>query len=186
MLRIRFALIAGTVAVAAAVPASADWYNTHYGWHSAYHANHMWPEPYPHLEREAVKSPFAYMEMRGWQRYNLLGPHHFEEDQSRLNPAGMLRVKSIMANSPAQFRAVYVERSTDPAVTSGRIDAVQQGIVSLNLDGPLPSVQASEMVVEGWSSEYVDAVGRKFNASIPSPRLPGGGGGAGASSSGGQ
>jgi hypothetical protein len=28
------------------------------------------------------------------------------------------------------------------------------------------------MVVEGWSSEYVDAVGRKYYQSIPQPRLP--------------
>jgi hypothetical protein len=186
MLRIRSTLIAGALALAAAVPAYANWYKStchgcngwYHGWHAAYHANHYWPEPYVLPDRMAVKSPICYMEARGWQRYNLLGPHHFEEDQSRLNPAGMLRVKSIMANSPPQFKAIYVERANDPSVTSARIDAIQQGIVSLNLEGPLPSVQASEMVVEGWSSEYVDAVGRKFNASIPSPVLrPGGGGG---------
>ena len=156
-----------------------------YDLHSAYHTNKMWPEPYVHPERAAVKAPFAVMEARGWQRDNLLGEHHFEEGQNRLTPAGMLRVKSIMANSPPQFKAVYVERSTDPSVTSSRIDAIQQGIVSLNLDGALPPVQATDMVVEGWSSEYVDAVGRKFNASIPSPRLPmssaGGAGGGGGS-----
>ncbi len=180
MLRIRSALVAGAVALAAVVPTRAAWFHSvHYGFHSSYHANRMWPEPYVLPDRMAAKSPFAVMEARGWQRYNLLGEHHFEEGQNRLTPAGMLRVKSIMANSPPQFKALYVERATDPGVTSSRIDAVQQGLVSLNLDGSLPSVQAVDMVVEGWSSEYVDAVGRKFNASIPSPRLPMGGGGAG-------
>jgi hypothetical protein len=190
MLRIRFALIAGAVAVAAAVPAYANWYKSTchgcYGWshhwHANYHANRYWPEPYVLPDRMAVKSPICYMEARGWQRYNLLGAHHFEEDQSRLNPAGLLRVKSIMANSPPQFRSIYVERANDPSVTSARIDAIQQGIVSLNLDGALPPVQASDMVVEGWSSEYVDAVGRKFNASIPTPMLrPSSGGSSGSS-----
>jgi hypothetical protein len=112
------------------------------------------------------------MNARGWQRYNLLGEHHFEEDQRRLTPAGLLRIKAILANSPAQYRTVYVEKGRSRAITDGRIDAIQQAIVDMQTDGPLPPVMASDLIVEGWSSEYADGVNRRYYSSMPAPRLP--------------
>jgi hypothetical protein len=107
---------------------------------------------------------------RGWQRYNLLGEHHFEEGQMKLTPAGMLKIKAILANSPPQYRTVYVEKGRTRAITDARVDAIQQA--NMQVDGPLPGVMASDLIVEGWSSEYADGVNRRYYSSMPQPRLP--------------
>ena len=173
MPRIAIGLLVGVVSLWANSSAQANWFKSVYhDIRGGFHTNNMWPEPYIAPARRAVKEPFAIMHARGWQRQNLLGEHHFEEDQTRLTDAGKLRVKAILANSPPQYRTVFVEKGLNREITNARIDAIQQAIVDLQTDGPLPAVMASDMVVEGWSSEYVDAVARKVHASIPEPRLP--------------
>ncbi len=173
MPRIVLGLLVGVVSLWASASAQGNWFKCIYhDIHSGFHTNNMWPEPYVEPARRAVREPFAVMYARGWQRQNLLGEHHFEEDQTRLTDAGKLRVKAILANSPQQHRTVFVEKGMNREITNSRIDAIQQAIVDLQTDGPLPAVMASDMTVEGWSSEYVDAVGRKYYQSIPQPRLP--------------
>ncbi len=173
MPRITTGLLVGVVSICASATAEANWFKTIYhDVRSGFHTNNMWPQPYIEPSRKSVREPLAVMHARGWQRYNLLGEHHFEADQTQLTAAGKLRVKAILANSPSQYRTLYVEKGTSRDVTNARIDAIQQAIVDLQTDGPLPAVLASDMIVEGWSSEYVDAIGRKYYQSIPQPRLP--------------
>jgi hypothetical protein len=185
MLRIASRVLVAALAIAAAAPAQANWFKTFYHDVSgSWHRNNMWPEPFIEPDRAAVRTHFVVMQQRGWERQNLLGGHHFEEDQKRLTPAGHLRVKAILATSPAQYRAIYIEKGDHPDVTAMRLDAVQQAVVNLTPQGSLPPVQASDLVYEGWSGEYADAVGRKFTASMPAPRLPSTGGSGGSGSSG--
>ncbi|MEX2137929.1 MAG: hypothetical protein WD894_01620 [Pirellulales bacterium] len=173
MPRVASGLLVGVLSLWASAAAQANWFKTIYhDVRGGFHTNNMWPEPYVEPSRRAVKEPFAILHARGWQRQNLLGEHHFEEDQTRLTPAGVLRVKAMLANSPPQYRAVFVEKGQNREVTNSRIDAIQQAIVDMQIEGPLPAVTASDLIVEGWSSEYVDAVGRKYHLSIPEPRLP--------------
>lgn len=173
MPRIASGLLVGLISLWASASAQANWFKTFYhDVRGGFHVNNMWPEPYIEPSRRAVREPFAVMHARGWQRYNLLGEHDFEEGQTRLTPAGELRVKAILANSPPQYRTVFVEKGQNREATNARIDAIQQAIVALQTEGPLPPVMASDLVVEGWSSEYVDAVSRKHISSIPAPRLP--------------
>jgi hypothetical protein len=173
MPRIATGLLVGVISLWAWASAQANWFKTIYhDVRGGFHTNNMWPEPYTEPSRRAVKEPFAVMHARGWQRYNLLGEHHFHEDQTRLNAAGELRVRAILANSPPQYRTVWVEKGRNREITNSRIDSVQQAIVDLQTEGPLPAVMASDLIFEGWSSEYVDAVGRKFITSLPQPRLP--------------
>ena len=173
MPRIAAALFVAAASLMSSATVQANWFKSfYYDVRGGFHTNNMWPKPYIEPERRSVREPLAILHARGWQRYNLLGEHHFEEDQKKLTPAGVLRVKAIVANSPPQYRMVYVEKGRNRAVTDARIDAVQQAIVELQADGPLPAVLASDLTVEGWSSDYVDAVGRKYQSSIPQPRLP--------------
>jgi hypothetical protein len=173
MPRIAIGLLVGVASLWASASAQANWFKCIYhDIHSGFHTNNMWPQPYVEPARKAVREPLAVMYARGWQRYNLLGAHHFEEGQNRLTDAGKLRVKAILANSPPQHRTVFVEKGLNREITNARIDSIQQAIVELQTEGPLPAVMASDLIVEGWSSEYVDAVGRKYHQSIPQPRLP--------------
>ena len=181
MPRIATALLFTAISFSAAAEVQANWFrSTYHDIHAGWHTSNMWPQPYIGPERRAVKEPIAIMQARGWQRNNLLGEHHFEEDQKRLTPSGVLKVKAILTNSPPQYRTVYVEKGRNRAITDARIDAIQQSIVENQSDGPLPAVLASDLVVEGWSSEYADGVNRRYYSSMPQPRLPA----SGASSSG--
>jgi hypothetical protein len=187
MPRIATALLVGAISLAASSKVQANWFKSIY-WdvRSGFHTNNMWPQPYIMPDRKAVKEPLAIMHARGWQRQNLLGEHHFEEDQQRLTPAGMLRVKAIIAHSPPQYRTVYIEKGRNRGITDSRIDAVQQAIVDMQVDGTPPPVLASDLIYEGWSSEYADAVGRKYYSSMPQPRLSNASAGGGSSSSSGN
>jgi hypothetical protein len=174
MSRIASALLFTAVSFSAAADVQAGWFgSTCHDIHHAWHVNNMWPQPYIAPDRRAVKEPLAIMYARGWQRYNLLGEHHFEEGQMKLTPAGLLKIKAILVNSPPQYRTVYVEKGRTRAITDGRVDAIQQAIVDMQVDGPLPGVMASDLIVEGWSSEYADGVNRRYYSSMPQPRLPG-------------
>jgi len=185
MSRTVVALLFAVISLTASARTQANWFKSfYYDVSSGFHENNMWPKPFLVPDRHAVKEPFAIMQARGWQRQNLLGEHHFEDDQKKLTPAGMLRVKAIIVNSPPQYRTVYVEKGRNRDETNSRIDAVQQAIVDFQTEGPLPAVLASDLTFEGWSSEYVDAVGRKYQSSIPSPRLPSTSGASTGSSSG--
>jgi hypothetical protein len=184
MPRIASGLLIVAISLGASLPAEANWFKTtYYRIRSGWHENNLWPQQYLPADRQSVKEPFAIMHARGWQRANLLGEHHFEQDQPRLTMAGMLRVKAILANSPPQYRTVYVEKGANRQITDARVDAVQQAIVGMQTQGPLPAVLASDMIYEGWSSEYVDAVTRKYQTSIPQPRLPTSGASSSSSSS---
>ncbi len=173
MPRIASTLIGGLLALTVATPASAGpWHNFWVDVESGWHTNNRWPTPYTNIDRGAVQSYMAVGVDRGWQKQNLLGEHHFEEDGKRLTPAGLARVKSILVYSPPQFRTVWVERGNTPDATAKRVDAVQQAVVGLTPEGSLAPVLASDLLYEGWSSEQADMVGRKYNSSVPSPRLP--------------
>jgi len=179
MPRIASTLLGGLLALTVAAPAfAAPWSNFWSDVGNGWHANNQWPHAYTHIDRSSVHAYMSVGVDRGWQKQNLLGEHHFEEDGKRLTPAGMARVKTILVYSPPQFRTVWVERGNTPEGTAKRIDAVQQAVVGMTPDGSLPPVLASDLLFEGWSSEQVDLVGRKYNASIPSPRLPASQGGA--------
>jgi hypothetical protein len=174
MSRIATALLLSAVSFSATAKVQAGWFkSTYHDFHNTWHTNNMWPQPYIAPDRHSVKEPIAIMQARGWQRNNLLGEHHFEEDHKRLTPAGQLKIKSILTNSPLQYRTVYVEKGRTRAITDARIDAIQQAIVDMQTDGPLPPVLASDLIVEGWSSEYADGVNRRYFQSMPQPRLPG-------------
>ena len=49
-----------------------------------YHRNVLWPWPYVCPDRVAVREPFCIMVNNGWRRQNLLGPHHFNADATKL------------------------------------------------------------------------------------------------------
>ncbi len=173
MVRIATCLLGLSLVSVSALPVRANWWTGFWGdVKTTWHRNNQWPEPFIEPDRASVRAPVSVMVERGWQRQNLLGDHHFENGTNQLTQAGKLRVKAILANSPPQFRTFYVERGDSQDITASRIDAVQQAIVGYVPEGALPGVLASDMMSEGWSSEYADAVTRRYSQTIPSPRLP--------------
>ncbi len=147
------------------------WHNFWNEVHVGYHRNNEWPMPFTAADTRYAVAPFAVMIAGGWQRQNLIGENYFDENSTRLNSAGVERVRFILRQSPVEHRVLYVQSDLDDNITRMRVDAVQETIVALQPKGPMPEVIVSNMVVEGRSAEMVAAEFKNFITSAPSTRL---------------
>lgn len=133
--------------------------------------NNCWPEPFVCDDRESVRTPFVRMVSKGWQRQNTLGEHDFVPETGELTLAARARVRQILLLGLPQHRTIYVHRSLSPSETLARVDAVQQLAARTVRQGELPEILETDLPAPGWSAGQVDAVERKFIASMPMPRL---------------
>ena len=172
MLRNCARIVALLAVVAAARPSQADWHSFWAGVERDAHRNKMWPQAFTPLDQRAAEAPFATMAAKGWQRQNLIGDHHFTEDSAKLTEAGQLRVRWILTQAPLEHRTLYIERGASAQLTAARVDATQQAAIAVLPRGELPQVLVSEMATRGWPAEQVDGIGRKYQETIPPPRLP--------------
>lgn len=134
-------------------------------------ANEQWPSPYVCPDRVHVRAPFEQMVQNGWRRQNLLSPHHFNEDGTALTTAGELKVRWIMTQAPEQYRQIFVERSINPDHTAQRVAIAQQYASQVGL-GEQPMVSETNLVSDGRPASIVDAIGTRFQESMPPPVLP--------------
>jgi hypothetical protein len=153
--------------------AEAVWFeDTYHHAKLGYHRNVAWPWPFICPDRVAVREPFNLMVSNGWRRQNLLGPHHFKPESNQLTTAGELRVHWIMTQAPAERRSIFVERSTDPGVTSRRLAVVREYAAQVALDGEQPQAYETHLVSEGRPAEVVDATIVRFHENVRAPVLP--------------
>jgi hypothetical protein len=178
MLRLSFAVV--TVAIfSAAAPAHAQWFSTSKCENSAWQrywagwrSNNSWPVQWVGYDRAAVCTPLSIQAEKGWHRTNLLGSYHFDANTNQLNHAGENKIRFILTHQIPERRTIFVERSLSNEVTALRVDAAQQAAVAMLPAGELPAVAESNLVLEGWPAEDVEATLRGFSKSRPSPRLP--------------
>lgn len=135
--------------------------------------NNCWPAPFVYTDRAAVRAPFGMMIANGWRIQNTLSDQHFDLDSGVLNEAGELKVRDIVTEAPAEFRVVFVLRSTDPLTTAERLKSTEEAVQRFALPGETPQVAETSTRPRGASADYIDATGRKFRESTPEPRLPG-------------
>jgi hypothetical protein len=131
-----------------------------------------WPEPFTGPDRQATREPFAIIVANGWQQQNLVSGYHFQ-GEGQLNEAGRLKVQWVLNEAPEQHRVIFVRRGANPQETAARIAAVQQCLAQSSYPGdpPVPILE-SRRSDDGWPADRVDAVGRKFQAATPDPKLP--------------
>jgi len=172
MRRILAALGVG-LAVWATAPTlqAGGWDDFWYNFHRDYQRNKMWPHPFSECDQAAVGAPFCVMAANGWQRQNLIGENYFDEDSKKLSIAGLNRVKEILVETQPEHRMIFVQRDLSSTVTATRLDAVQQAVASLSIEGPMPEVLLSNMRPEGRSAEIVSKEQSLYIKSIPNPRL---------------
>jgi hypothetical protein len=130
-----------------------------------------WPESFNGADRAAVRAPFTAMVANGWRRQNMLGDFHFEPNTGQLTEAGRLKVRWILTAGPEQHRLIYVHIAETAKETAARLGAVQQLAAQISPNN-LPPVMQTSISDEGWSASQVDAIGRKYLGSTPTPRLP--------------
>jgi hypothetical protein len=143
-----------------------------------------WPEPFISADRAATRMPFVAQVANGWRRQNMLGEFHFEPTTGQLTESGRLRVRWILTVCPEQHRLIYVHMAEKDEETAARVAAVQQAMVQIAPNSPVP-VMTTSISDDGSPADQVDMIGRKFQATAPAPRLPKvdtGGGGMGGSS----
>ena len=146
------------------------------------HRNNAWPEPFIYQDRQGVGAHFGAMINKGWEHQNLLSDHHFEDGAAAVSQAGQLKMKWILTQAPQSQRVIFVQKGVNVAQTQARLGLVQQVAAGILPQGESPVVAVSNLDATGWSAETIVAVGRKFQASTPEPRLPkseGGSGGGG-------
>jgi len=175
-----FIVVFSLINLSSAVPADADWIVRFL--HSVARdtkRRNCWPEPFVCADRYDTRVPFAAMVENGWRRQNMLGDHHFLDEQTALTEAGQLKIRRIMTEVPQQHRTIYVHEALDADVTAARVLNVQQYAASIAPDGGLPPVLTTDIPSRGSPASRVDIIGRMFESSIPEPRLPGATGGEG-------
>lgn len=134
--------------------------------------DNCWPKPFVLPDRQSVRAPIELMVAAGWQRQNLLGDYHFDEDTGELTEAGKLKVRWIAGQVPSQHQTIFVSRAASPKETEARMDAVRAVAEKTAHDGNPPRVLASGMEPSGWPASRVDVIGRKFQEVMPEPKLP--------------
>ena len=89
-----------------------------------------------------------------------------------LNEAGEQKLYWIVTNAPEPYRTVFVTQSLEDEVSEKRIDSVQQTLVRILPEQPLPAVLPTREEPRSWPADYIDAIDRKQQSTIPAPRLP--------------
>lgn len=160
------------LSLAFAVPAEAGWLGdfVHSVARDAKRRN-CWPQPFLSADRHDARAPFAIMVNNGWRRQNMLGDHHFDEFSGELTEAGKLKIRWILTEAPLHHRDIYVHRAEAAEKTLVRLDNVQRLAASLVPEGELPAVLETSISTRGWPASQVDAIGRRFESSMPNPRL---------------
>jgi len=133
--------------------------------------NNCWPNGLPEPDRQQVLSTLETQIQNGWRRQNLLSDFHFEPETGQLNSAGEEKLRWILWEVPEKHRIVYVARSIHPSETEARMASVQKAAAQMMGDRPLPPILPSELSPIGWPSAQVDAIHRKFQETMPPPRL---------------
>lgn len=172
MTRVRVTLLACLTTLLTVTSAPAGWHDFWNRVHLDFHRNNCWDEPFTAIDRRAARTPFDAMVQSGWRAQNTLGEHYFNRETQALNEAGEQKLFWIVTSAPEPYRMVYVTQAMSRDVSERRIDSVQQSLVRMLPDQPLPAVLPSFEEPRGWPAEYIDAIDRKEQSTIPAPRLP--------------
>jgi hypothetical protein len=174
--------------VLATVPVQADWLCDFFNsFPQDFKRRNCWPQPFVCPDRQVTRLPFCVETNNGWRKQNLMSDQFFEPKTGELTEAGRLKVHWVSFGAPPQHRAIYVHVGGTPEETAARIAAVQTYVAKIMPQGVLPTVCETTFSDEGSPADLVDSISRKYQSTMPTPRLapkdPGGGspGGSGGS-----
>jgi hypothetical protein len=165
-------LIVITCAVWSASPAEADFHYFMQRQLLDWHRNNAWPQPFVHVDRLATCAPFVTMAQNGWIQQSTLSDFHFDPVSNELTEAGKLKVRHILTNHPEGFRTIYLVKAVSSEESSIRLDSVQQTVAKMTEQGPMPDVQFVAIDPPTKPAFEINAIGTKYQATLPDPRLP--------------
>ena len=126
----------------------------------------------------------AVMTANGWRRQNMLTDLHFT-DNNDLTEAGDLMVRWILFEAPHAHRVIYVHRGASGMDTATRMAVVALAAQRAAPGQPIPPILETSISDTGWPASEVEKITRRYDATIPDPRLPKDSSGGGGASSGG-
>lgn len=156
---------------------SRFWHQTHLDWER----NNAWPEPFRHMDRQALRNSWTPYVNKGWQIETTLTARHFNAETQALNSAGEAKVRWIATSAPNQRRTIFVVRGESQDVTETRVDIVQQAVTRVLPTGTMPAVVRTYRDPSGIipSGDYQNQIWKKAMSGIREPVLPGAAGGGG-------
>ena len=131
-----------------------------------------WPAPFDCPDRQTVRAPFVIMVHNGWRKQNMLSDFHFESTTGQLTEAGKLKIRWIILEAPVQHREIYVHIGQTPEETQTRLAAVTAQAATLVPQNEIPPIMQTSISDTGAPADRVDLIERKYQSSMPSPRLP--------------
>ena len=181
MLRASLLTVFGILLFVPVDTANAGWRDE---WDAFWHRTHVdqmrnncWPKPFQAADRAAVCETLSIQLANGWKRQNTLSDVYFDPSTQVLNEAGRRKVYTILSNSPPNFRTIYVVQSTNPEAQQRRVTSIAQATQDLFHGSVTPAVVPVRITPRSWSAEYINAIARQAQATIPAPRLPAAAGG---------
>jgi hypothetical protein len=182
MFRFRFTLTITLLLGAAASVFAGDvsnGYQPNSPWHNFWvdwHRNNAWTEPFVQVDTASVWNVVDMQVAKGWETQNLLSDAHFEADNSKLSPAGRLKVHQILTQNPSAFRSVFVARGWSDEVTSRRLAAAQTATAQMASSGSfaMAPVLVSNAQPATTSADNVAGVNTwysGFMTSVPKPQI---------------
>ena len=156
-----------------AAPAQADgWKEFWARYHRNYERTRLWPEPFVHADRMAVRAPWVVMEHNGWRAQNTFTEELFD-DEGQLTEAGRRKLIWIATQVPEDRRIVYVLATADQQATQARARSMREVVAQLTEAG----IQAPELMMTSrrplrWSGDYYEQVEQKGRQAIQPPVLP--------------
>ena len=134
--------------------------------------NNNWPDPFVTTDRANTRIHYDVATANGWRIQNTLEDHHFVDDGTELTSAGKLKVAAIINQTPVNYRAIFVLRDENPEKTAGRIVSIHESVAVVLGDRPPVPIFETYDKPRGTPAYYVDEVTRRYQATIPDPRLP--------------
>ena len=147
-------------------PTFGQWYRSAYNW------NIVWPKPFIPPARNSVLAMYDAITCKGWQRQNLLGKHHFNEETNMLTQAGKLKVQWILTQTPTDRRDIFVQRGMTAEQTAERIESIRTFAGNMFPAPGHTNVTDTHLVAEGHPASMVDTVFTGYRDNQLPPVLP--------------
>jgi hypothetical protein len=150
--------------------AVAQWPAAKHNTHVDFARNNVWPQPFRGQDAASTVAPFEIMKRNGWRDNNTVGSVLFEKNQ--LTDAGRLKVATLLASTPSNYRTLYVQTGETQEETLARVQSVQSTVSTLVTDGQMPAIQITSAAPSSSPGAYQNLVHRAIQKTTPTPRLP--------------
>jgi hypothetical protein len=139
-------------------------------WSTQYHAAMYWPHPYNCWDRSWVKQISAIQVANGWAQATTLCDYHFDAETHRLTPTGVMQLRWILEQCPAQYRTIYIQSGASGGVSEARLAAVRNEAAAMEGLAVAP-IQVRPVQLAGRPATEVDMIRRSELSTMPRPRV---------------